>query len=79
MATIEYVPDAISNQAPNNISNQRGRWSRVLHDAGIKVVDEQLALQLWKQQHRQGVFTASAKFGFTGMVSRLQSQRRGHW
>jgi len=76
MATIEFVPGLISNESINNIPN---RWGRALHDAGNQVADEQLGLQLWKQQHRQGVFNVSTKFGFTGMVSRLQGQRRGHW
>jgi len=76
MATIEFVSNVSSNQSTDQFPS---RWGRALHDAGNQFVDDRLTLQLWKQQHRQGVFSASAKFGFTGIVSRLQGQRRGHW
>jgi len=73
MATIEYVPTVFSSQSSGQSLT---RWSQALHDASHAATDEQAALQLWKQQHKQGVFSAATKFGFTGMVSRLQSQRR---
>jgi hypothetical protein len=77
MATIEYVPYVLSNQSSAQSSEQPlTRWSQALHNAGYESADEQATLQLWKQQHKQGVFSAATKFGFTGMVSRLQSQRR---
>jgi len=73
MATIEFVPYALSN----HVSNQAlSKWNRAVHEASNDIADEQLALQLWKQQHKQGVFNTSNHFGFTGMLSRLQSQRR---
>ncbi|HEX2584541.1 MAG TPA: hypothetical protein VHL14_05385 [Steroidobacteraceae bacterium] len=80
MATIEFDPNTYSVASTNHFSGSPpARWSKALHHAGHEVADEQLALQLWKQQHKQGVFSAATKFGFTGITSRLQSQRRGHW
>jgi len=80
MATIEFDPYVLSGTSSSHFSSSPpAPWSKALHHAGHEVADEQLALQLWKQQHRQGVFSAATKFGFTGMTSRLQSQRRGHW
>ena len=77
MATIEFDPYALSSQSSSHLSNGTlTRWSQALHHASPDVADEQWALQLWKQQHKQGVFSAAAKFGFTGMLTRLQSQRR---
>ncbi len=73
MATIEFDPDVLSSQSSNQSLT---RWVQVLHHASHEDADEQSALQLWKQQHRQGVFSAAAKFGFTGMLPRLQNQRR---
>jgi hypothetical protein len=74
MATIEFVPYGVSN--PTNSSS---KWGRVMHDAVPLDADDQLALQLWKQQHKQGVFNASTKYGFTGRLTRMQTQRRSHW
>jgi len=80
MATIEFDPYVLSGASSSHYSSSPpDRWSRALHHAGHEVADEQLALQLWKQQHKQGVFSAATKFGFSGRVSRLQSQRRGQW
>ena len=77
MATIEYVPYVFSSQSSNqSLGQPLTRWGQALHNAGYDAADEQATLQLWKQQHKQGVFSAATKFGFTGMVSRLQSQRR---
>ncbi|MES1196717.1 MAG: hypothetical protein ABUL58_07220 [Steroidobacter sp.] len=73
MAIIEFDPYVLSNQSSNQSLT---RWSQALHHASHDIADEQSALQLWKQQHKQGVFSAAAKFGFTGMMTRLQSQRR---
>jgi len=53
MATIEFVPYALSN----HVSNQAlSKWNRAVHEASNDIADEQLALQLWKQQHKQVVF-----------------------
>jgi hypothetical protein len=48
------------------------------HTAGHEAGEEQSAVQLWKQHHKQGMFNASTRFGFTGMLSRLHNQRRNN-
>ena len=73
MATIEFDPYVLSSKTADQSSGQLlTKWTQTLHAAGEQEID----LQLWKQHQKQGVFCASTKFGFTGMLSRLQNQRR---
>ncbi len=76
MATIEFDPYLLTNQLSNQSSIRSGqrlnKWNQMLHDVSQYEID----LQLWKQHQKQGVFCAVTKFGFTGMLSRLQNQRR---
>ena len=66
MATTNFVSYGSFTQVP-------AKWGRVLHAAD----EEPSVIQLWKQHHKQGMFNASTRFGFTGMLSRLNNQRRG--
>ncbi|HVY23023.1 MAG TPA: hypothetical protein VG962_06685 [Steroidobacteraceae bacterium] len=74
MATTDFVSFVASPAT--------ARWGRALHDmghtAGHEAGEEQSAMQLWKQHHKQGMFNASTRFGFTGMLSRLHNQRRNN-
>jgi hypothetical protein len=70
MATINYVPYVSSSYFSHG--QPLTKWGQALHDIGQQQTDP----QLWKQHQNHGVFNASSKFGFTGMLSRLQSQRR---
>jgi len=85
MAIIENGSQVLSSHSSNQLANQLTgqlseraltRWSQALHHASLDFAEEQAASQLWKQQHKQGGFGAGAKFGFSGMLSRLQNQRR---
>ena len=75
MATTNFVSYGSFTQVPT-------KWSRAFlhaagHAAGHEVDEESSVMQLWKQHHKQGMFNASTRFGFTGMLSRLNNQRRG--